>query len=183
MVAILGESGAGKTTLVDVLIGLLSPERGEVWRPARTSFGYVAQETFVWDDTVRFNLTLDRPPVRASIEADVWESLEAARLAEWVRSLPDGLDTRLGERGSRMSGGQRQRLGLARALYGHPTVLVLDEPTSALDSETSRSLLATLVSIKAEVGILVVTHDPIVMEYSDRTVTLSASGRAMTATG
>jgi ABC-type bacteriocin/lantibiotic exporter with double-glycine peptidase domain len=85
----------------------------------------------------------------------------------------------MGERGGRMSGGQRQRLGLARALYGHPSILVLDEPTSALDGETSRSLLSTLVSIKANVGIIVVTHDPIVMEYSDRTITLgAAAGRA-----
>jgi ABC-type multidrug transport system fused ATPase/permease subunit len=183
MVTILGESGAGKTTLVDVLIGLLSPDRGEVWRPPGTSFGYVAQETFVWDDSVRFNVTLDRPPAAGSVEDEIWHSLEAARLSDWVRGLPEALETELGERGSRMSGGQRQRLGLARALYAHPTVLVLDEPTSALDSETSRALLATLVSVKSDVGILVVTHDPIVMEYSDRTITLSATGRPMRATG
>ncbi len=173
LVAILGESGAGKTTLVDVLIGLLDPQAGNVVRPEMGSVGYVAQETFVWDDSVRFNVVLDRANP-ADAEREVWAALEAARLADWVRSLPDGLDTVLGERGGRMSGGQRQRLGLARALFGHPAILVLDEPTSALDSETSRSLLSTLVSIKSEVGIIVVTHDPIVVEYSDRTVTLVA---------
>src|SRR5207245_8788647 len=108
-----------------------------------------------------------------------WASLESAWLAEWVRTLREGLDAPLGERGGLMSGGQRQRLGLARALYGRPAILVLDEPTSALDSETSRSLLSTLVAIKGGMGIIVVTHDPIVVEYSDRTITLgAASGRA-----
>jgi ABC-type bacteriocin/lantibiotic exporter with double-glycine peptidase domain len=179
LVAIVGESGAGKTTLVDVLIGLLSPQIGAVRRPGSASIGYVAQETFVWDDSVRFNVALDRPARAAEPETEIWASLEAARLADWVRSLPEGLDAPLGERGGLMSGGQRQRLGLARALYGSPSILVLDEPTSALDGETSRSLLATLVTIKAGVGIIVVTHDPIVVEYSDRTVTLgAAAGRA-----
>jgi ABC-type bacteriocin/lantibiotic exporter with double-glycine peptidase domain len=179
LVAIMGESGAGKTTLVDVLIGLLAPKGGTVRRPSFAVVGYVAQETFVWDDSVRFNVTLDRPSTTGDTEAEIWASLEAARLAEWVRSLPEGLDAPMGERGSRISGGQRQRLGLARALYGHPRILVLDEPTSALDSETSRSLLSTLVTIKEGIGIIVVTHDPIVVEYSDRTITLGAvAGRA-----
>src|SRR5206468_3105741 len=103
---------------VDVLIGLLSPHTGSVQRPVTASIGYVAQETFVWDDTVRFNVTLERPAAGGDIESEIWASLEAARLADWVRALPHGLDARLGERGGLMSGGQRQRLGLARALYG-----------------------------------------------------------------
>jgi ABC-type multidrug transport system fused ATPase/permease subunit len=181
LVSILGESGAGKTTLVDVLVGLLSPDRGTVVRPSAASVGYVAQETFVWDETVRFNVALGRPSAAGDDEAEIWASLEAARLAQWVRSLPEGLDAPMGERGGRISGGQRQRLGLARALYGHPSILVLDEPTSALDGETSRSLMSTLAAVKTDIGIIVVTHDPIVMEYSDRTITLGATaGRVST---
>ena len=180
LVAILGESGAGKSTLADLLIGLLSPGAGTVERMPATDIGYVEQETFVWDDSVRFNVDLGRQAPSAHADAELWARLEAARLADWVRSLPDGLDAALGERGSRMSGGQRQRLGLARALYGNPSMLVLDEPTSGLDAETSRSLMATLVSLKRTVGIIVVTHDPIVIEYSDRTITLGAAeGRAL----
>src|SRR5438270_9140136 len=177
LVAIMGETGAGKTTLVDILVGLLSPASGNVRRSEDGPVGYVAQETFAWDDTIRFNVALDRPPITSDVESEVWNALEAAKLAEWIRSLPDGLETRLGERGSRMSGGQRQRVGLARAMYGHPSVLLLDEPTSALDAETSRSLMSTLATIKRDVGIIVVTHDPIVVEFADRTVTLAYPGR------
>jgi len=177
LLAIRGESGAGKTTLVDVLIGLLSPQDGTVRRPAIASIGYVAQETFAWDESVRFNVTLGRAPTTGDVDKEVWERLESAQLADWVRGLPEGLDARMGERGGRMSGGQRQRLGLARALYGHPSILVLDEPTSALDVDASRSLMVTLTSIKSNIGIIAVTHDPIVMEYGDRTITLETVAR------
>jgi ATP-binding cassette subfamily C protein len=179
LVAIQGDSGAGKTTLVDVLIGLITPSAGRVERTAGGTVGYVAQDTFAWDDTVRFNVALDRSPAGDDVDAEVWASLESAQLADWVRALPDGLETRLGERGNRMSGGERQRLGVARAMFGHPSMLLLDEPTSALDSATSRSLMSTLVAIKERVGVMVVTHDPIVVEFADRTVTIDAarSGR------
>jgi ABC-type multidrug transport system fused ATPase/permease subunit len=176
MVAILGESGAGKTTLVDIVIGLLEPTSGTIRRAPGVSLGYVAQETFAWDDTVLFNVALGRPAVNSDVETEVWNSLEAAQLADWVRSQGDGLHTRLGERGGRISGGQRQRLGVSRAMFGQPSVLLLDEPTSALDSETSRSLMSTLVTIKRKVGIVVVTHDPIVVRFADRTMTLDTDG-------
>jgi ATP-binding cassette subfamily C protein len=175
LVAIQGESGAGKTTLVDVLIGLITPQHGVV-RASAGTVGYVAQETFVWDDTVTFNVALERPAASGDIEAEVWAALDAARLGDWARRLPNGVRTLLGERGSHMSGGERQRLGVARALFGHPGVLLLDEPTSALDTATSRSLMATLVAIKEQVGVIVVTHDPIVVEYADRTIRLEAAG-------
>ncbi|MBV8559473.1 MAG: ABC transporter ATP-binding protein [Acidimicrobiia bacterium] len=175
LVAIQGESGAGKTTLVDVLIGLITPQEGAVNRPGGT-VGYVAQETFVWNDTVTFNVALGRPAASDDSASEIWAALEAARLGDWARRLPDHLDTLLGERGSHMSGGERQRLGVARALFGHPGVLLLDEPTSALDTATSRSLMATLVAIKEQVGVMVVTHDPIVVEYADRTIHLPAAG-------
>ncbi|MBV9042837.1 MAG: ABC transporter ATP-binding protein [Acidimicrobiia bacterium] len=175
LVAIQGESGAGKTTLVDILIGLITPQRGEV-RRSGGDVGYVAQETFVWDETVTFNVSLGRTPKSGDVESEVWAALEAARLGDWARRLPAGLNTMLGERGSHMSGGERQRLGVARALFGHPGVLLLDEPTSALDTATSRSLMSTLVAIKEQVGVMVVTHDPIVVEYADRTIHMPAPG-------
>ncbi len=172
MVAILGASGTGKTTLVDVLVGLLAPDSGVVLAPRAARIGYVAQETFVWDDGVLFNVALGRPSLSGDDELDVWLALEAAHLAEWVRTLPSPLETPLGERGSRMSGGQRQRLGIARALYGRPTFVILDEPTSALDTVTSRSILETLTELKESVGIVIVTHDVTVLDYADRHVEL-----------
>jgi len=167
MVAFVGPSGSGKTTLVDCIVGLLSPDAGTVsvdgfdvardlagWR---RQIGYIPQHVYLVDDSLRRNVALGLEDARID-DARVLQALAAAQLADFVATLPDGLDTRLGERGARLSGGQQQRIGIARALYHDPQVLVLDEATSALDEETERALVETLAGLKRSRTILVIAH-------------------------
>lgn len=164
-VAIIGPSGSGKSTLLNVVLGLLSPSTGRITYGG-TAVGiadpewlrhvaYVPQEVFVLDNTLLNNLALgdgECDPKRA------WRALERASLADLVRSMPDGLDTQLGEGGSRLSVGQRQRLGIARALYRDPSVLILDEPTAALDAATEAQVTETIEALSGLVTIIMVAH-------------------------
>ena len=137
-VGFVGPSGAGKTTVVDVLLGLLDPTEGRVLvdgqdvqgRMARwqRKIGYIPQSIYLTDDTVRANVAFGMDDDEID-DAQVWAALDAAQLREMVEGLPEGIDTKVGERGVRMSGGQRQRVGIARALYHNPEVLVMDEAT------------------------------------------------------
>lgn len=167
-VGLVGTSGSGKTTLVDILTGLLRPSHGGVYVDGtqiteanlaawRHQIGYVPQETVILDDTVRRNVALGLDDA-AIDDAAVRRALTQARLLELVDEWPEGLDTRLGERGVRMSGGQRQRIGIARALYHNPRVLVLDEATAALDTTTEQQILATIESLRGEVTIIMIAH-------------------------
>ncbi|WP_342424468.1 ABC transporter ATP-binding protein [Paenibacillus sp. FSL E2-0178] len=166
MTAIVGRSGAGKSTLVDLLMGLMQPETGEILADGapitgdrllsyRRSIGYVAQDPFLYNATIRDNLTMIKPDAE---EAELWEALEFASSAEFVRKLPDGLDTLLGDRGVRLSGGERQRLVLARAIIRKPSILVLDEATSALDTENEKRIQEALERLKASVTVIVIAH-------------------------
>lgn len=165
--AFVGSSGAGKTTLLDLVLGLLEPTSGtilvdgvplgQVRDDWQRSIGYVPQDTAILDATLRENIAFGIDRARIDEEAVVL-ALERAELAELVASLPEGLDTRLQERGVRLSGGQRQRVGIARALYGRPTVLVLDEATSSLDVETESRITKTVESLAGELTLLIVTH-------------------------
>ena len=166
-VALVGTTGAGKSTLADVILGVLAPAGGSVtisgvspreaidrWPGA---IAYVPQQVALVFGTVRDNVALGLP--RAAIDDDmVWEALERAYLADFLRDSRDGLETMIGERGVRLSGGQRQRLGIARALYTRPRLLVLDEATSALDSETEVAIIKTLDALEGEVTTLTVAH-------------------------
>ena len=144
-VGIVGTSGAGKTTIVDVLLGLLAPAEGRIladgvevrahYKEWLKNIGYIPQTIFMLDSTIRKNVAFGVPDDEIE-EERVWAALKEAQLDTYIRSLPDGLDTSIGERGIRLSGGQRQRIGIARALYEDPEVMVLDEATSALDGET-----------------------------------------------
>jgi ATP-binding cassette, subfamily B, bacterial PglK len=174
---IVGKTGSGKSTLLDVILGILEPERGtvlvdgaplarrrEAWQ---RSIGYVPQDVYLVDDTMRANVALGW----YGDEIDDERLLEAVRLAELddvVARLPDGLDTRVGERGVRLSGGQRQRVGLARALYTRPSVLVLDEATSNLDQVTERQIVETLNSLHGGITMIVVTHRVATVRNCDR---------------
>lgn len=166
-VALVGTSGAGKTTLVDVVLGLHRPERGRVlvdgvpidddlaaWQ---RSIGLVPQDVYLIDDTLRANIALGEPDELVD-EHRLVQAVRMAQLDEHVASLPNGLDTLVGERGARMSGGQRQRLGMARALYRKPDVLVLDEATSSLDNETERRISEVISTLHGTMTVLVVAH-------------------------
>ncbi|MFH2092625.1 MAG: ABC transporter ATP-binding protein [Pseudomonadota bacterium] len=163
--AIVGESGSGKTTLLHLLAGLLEPGGGDIILPAgrladvRRSWqrcvGYVAQEPFILDDTLQTNIVLDD---QSPDPERLRQVLAAARLQEWVDTLPQGLATQAGERGRHVSGGQRQRIAIARALYKQPDILFFDEPTSALDVVTERALEDALLNLKSGVTRVIVTH-------------------------
>ncbi|WP_342438397.1 ABC transporter ATP-binding protein [Paenibacillus sp. FSL L8-0436] len=166
MTAIVGRSGAGKSTLVDLLMGLMQPESGEILADGqsisgdnllsyRRSIGYVAQDPFLYNATIRDNLTMIKPDAS---EEELWEALEFASSADFVRKLPEGLDTLIGDRGIRLSGGERQRLVLARAIIRKPSILVLDEATSALDTENEKRIQEALERLKHSVTVIVIAH-------------------------
>jgi ABC-type multidrug transport system fused ATPase/permease subunit len=165
--AVVGRSGAGKSTLADLILGVIDPDEGAVlvggMPPSEAStrwpggMAYVPQEVALAADTIRSNVALGLPD--DAIDDDrVWEALSNAHLAEMFRSTPDGLNTVLGERGSRLSGGQRQRVGIARALYTRPRLLVLDEATSALDAETEEAISQMLHDLEGDVTTVIIAH-------------------------
>lgn len=167
MIGFVGSSGSGKTTMVDVLMGLLEPQQGKVLvnensiasntREWQNLIGYVPQNIFLTDDTLRNNIAFGIPENQID-QTKVQNALEAARLTTFIDSLPEGLNTKVGERGVRLSGGQRQRIGIARALYHNPSVLVLDEATSALDTVTEREVMDSVKQLKGTKTIIVIAH-------------------------
>jgi ATP-binding cassette subfamily C protein len=176
-IGIVGPSGAGKSTLVDLLLGLLEPTAGRVTVDGRDiasalaswqrHIGYVAQEPFVLDDTVRRNVAFGIADAEID-ERRVTAALRLAQLADVVATLPRGLDTLLGERGTRLSGGQRQRIAIARALYHEPDVLVFDEATSALDTATERELIDSLDALRGVKTLIVIAHRLSTVRRCDR---------------
>lgn len=165
--ALAGPSGSGKTTLVNIILGLIPPTSGSVAYgdvPIRQSdqwwhdvVAYVPQDVYVADDTLAGNIAFGVPEDQSDHEL-VRRSADRALLGDLLAELPDGLDTRVGERGSRLSGGQRQRVGIARALYREPQVLVLDEATSALDNETEHRMTEAIRSLHGEITTIIVAH-------------------------
>ncbi|MGN1167813.1 MAG: ABC transporter ATP-binding protein [Lachnospiraceae bacterium] len=166
-IGIMGPSGAGKTTFVDLLLGLLEPQEGTITadginiKDGYSSYldhiSYIPQTIFLIDDTIRNNVAFGIPKEEVSDEK-VMRALEDAQLDEYVKSLPDGLDTIVGERGIRISGGQRQRIGIARALYKNPSLLVLDEATSALDNETEAAIMESINHLKGRKTMVIIAH-------------------------
>ena len=165
---IVGPSAAGKSTLVDLLVGLLEPTEGRVWvddDPLETlapkswqrRIGYVPQAPFIADASLRDNVAFGVPENDVD-DARVMECLRLANVAELPAQLERGLDTRLGERGSRLSGGQRQRIAIARALYAGPELLVFDEATSALDSISEAEILAALDNLRGRMAVIIIAH-------------------------
>ena len=166
-VGIVGTSGAGKTTIVDILLGLLKIEEGEIladgvevrghYQEWLKNIGYIPQTIFMLDTTIRKNVAFGYEDADIDDEK-VWRALKEAQLDEHVRSLPEGLDTQIGERGIRLSGGQRQRIGIARALFEDPEVLVLDEATSALDNETEAAIMESINRLHGRKTLLIIAH-------------------------
>lgn len=175
-VGFIGGSGAGKSTLVDILIGLLNPSPGCVrldgvdirsnLRGWQDKIGYVSQSIFLKDDTLRRNVAFGVPEEKIDAGA-VERAVASARLDEFVASLPEGLETKVGERGVRLSGGQRQRIGIARALYHNPEVLVLDEATSSLDVNTEADVMEAVNALHGEKTIIIVAHRMSTVERCD----------------
>ncbi len=183
-IGIIGESGSGKSTLSDILLHLYRPLDGRImmddidintipvsWNKC---IGYVPQMVFLMDGPVRSNVAFGED----NIDDDrVWDALDRARLKEYVESLPDGLDTIVGERGIKFSGGQRQRIAIARALYNKPQILVLDEATSALDNDTEKAVMDAIDNLYGEVTLIIIAHRLTTIANCDRIYEI-ADGKA-----
>lgn len=183
--ALIGPSGAGKTTMVDLVIGLLRASGGDILidgesissvdiRQWRSLIGYVPQETVLLHDTIFTNVAIGNSDIS---EADVQWALEKAGAWDFVRELPEGVQTVVGESGSRFSGGQRQRIVIARALAHRPRLLILDEATSALDPETEKAVSETLRGLGEDYTILTISHRPTLMQLADNVYRIEG-GRA-----
>lgn len=166
-VAFIGASGAGKTTAADLILGILEPQEGAVLvdgtdiRQCMSSWheklGYIPQTIYLMDDTIRANIAFGIPESEID-DAAIAKAVKEAQLDEFVCTLPEGLDTMVGDRGVKLSGGQRQRIGIARALYRNPQVLVLDEATSALDNETETEVMRAIDGLHGSRTLIVIAH-------------------------
>lgn len=174
-IGLIGSSGGGKTTTVDVLLGLFKPEEGNVTINGKSIYempytwaklvAYVPQSVFLMDDTVRANVQFGLTDVS---DGEVWDALERAQLRSFIESLPEQLDTEVGERGMRFSGGQRQRIAIARALLNKPQILVLDEATAALDNETENAVMEAIEILQGSVTLVIVAHRLTTIRNCDR---------------
>lgn len=168
-IGIVGTTGAGKSTIVDVMLGLLHPEKGQVladgkdvltkenYRKYLKNIGYIPQNIFMLDDTIKHNIAFGVPDDEID-ENRLWEVIKEAQLEDFIKGREDGLDANIGERGIQISGGQIQRIGIARALYDDPEVLVLDEATSALDGETEKAVMESINILHGKKTLVIIAH-------------------------
>jgi ABC-type multidrug transport system fused ATPase/permease subunit len=176
IVALVGPSGAGKTTIVDVILGVLPPQSGKVSISGAPSLdaierwsgaiSYVPQDVMISNGTVRENVTMGYPE-NLSWDKQVWEALGIAQLADFVGGLSEKLDSQVGDRGTKISGGQRQRLGIARAMFTKPQLLVLDEATSSLDGETEANISDAIQAMRGSVTVLMIAHRLATVRHAD----------------
>lgn len=174
--SIVGPSGSGKTTIVDLVMGLLRPQKGEVWiddeplaqigmKSWRRMIGYVPQETLLLHDTIMNNISLGDADLS---EKDIEDAMRAAGILEFVQSMPQGMQSIVGERGGKLSGGQRQRIAIARAIVHRPDLLILDEATSALDPESESGICETLLQLRGQLTILTISHREALAKIADK---------------
>lgn len=166
-IGVVGASGAGKTTIIDILLGLLNLQTGQVladdvdiktqYREWLQNVGYIPQMIFLLDADIRKNVAFGVPEEEIDDER-LWYALKEAQLDEFVKTLPEGVNTGIGERGIRLSGGQRQRIGIARALYNDPEVLILDEATSALDNDTEAAIMDSINRLHGKKTLIIIAH-------------------------
>ena len=186
-VGIVGTSGAGKTTVVDIMLGLLKLQSGEILADGvevrehyagwLKNIGYIPQTIFMIDSSIRRNVAFGCADEDID-DNKVWQALREAQLDEFVKGLPEGLDTGIGERGIRLSGGQRQRIGIARALFEDPEVLVLDEATSALDNETEAAIMDSINRLHGRKTLVIIAHRLQTIEKCDMVYRI-ADGKAV----
>jgi len=175
-IALVGSSGAGKTTLANLIMGMLTPSSGKILvdgndinsniQAWRKMIGYVPQSIYLLDASVRENIAFGLE-VNEINDSKVWDALKTTRLDDVIRNLPKGLDTFVGEDGVRMSGGQRQRMGIARAIYHQPDILVLDEATSALDNETEKGVSLAIDRLSGQKTLIIIAHRLSTVEKCD----------------
>lgn len=175
-IGIVGTSGSGKTTAVDILLGLLKPQAGSVFtdgRDIREDYGdwlahisYIPQAIYMLDDTIRANVAFGQQKDTID-DAMVWRALEEAQLKSFIETLPQGINTQIGERGVRLSGGQRQRIGIARALYTDPELVIFDEATSALDQETEAAIMESINRLHGKKTLVIIAHRLTTLEECD----------------
>ncbi len=187
-IALIGPSGAGKTTASDIILSLLKPTQGQVLMDGidvedlgeqwNRIIGYVPQFTYIIDASIRHNIAFGEKE-KSIDDARIWSCLKIAQLDEFVRKLPQGLDTMVGERGVRFSGGQRQRLAIARTLYRNPDILVLDEATAALDNETEAEFMQAIEALQGTKTLIIVAHRlttvrncDVIYEVKDKKITV-----------
>jgi len=179
-VALVGPSGAGKTTVVNLLLRFLDPEAGRLTlagrdlreyrlEDARRAFAVAGQDSHLFSASIRDNVRLACP---GAPETEIVDALRRARIWDWVRDLPDGLDTFVGEQGRELSGGQRQRIVVARALLAGSPILVLDEPTAHLDPRTAADLMRDVLGAAGGRSVLLITHRSEGLELVDRVLTV-----------
>lgn len=184
-VALIGASGAGKTTAADLMLGILQPQEGTVtidgtdlrkcMKSWHEDIGYIPQVIYLMDDNIRANVAFGI--LDAEIDDDaVQKALREAQLDQFVNSLPNGLDTLIGDRGVKLSGGQRQRIGIARALYRNPNVLVLDEATSALDSDTEKEVMEAIDGLHGTRTLIVIAHRLSTIKKCDKIFEVGGGG-------
>jgi ABC-type multidrug transport system fused ATPase/permease subunit len=166
-VGIIGPSGSGKTTLIDILLGLLKPTEGIVTADGKdiqsdmqgwlNRIGYVSQSLYLTEGSIKQNIAFGVPEGEVD-DGRVWQVIEMARLDSFINELPNGVDTQIGEFGTRLSGGQKQRICIARALYYEPEILVMDEATSALDIETEHDVMESIENLSDKMTIIIIAH-------------------------
>ena len=181
-IGIIGQSGAGKSTLIDVILGLLEPSEGRVMINHQNikdnyfgwykQIGYIPQDIYLLDDTIRKNIAFGIPEQEIN-EKLLSDSINLSQLKDFISSLPEGLDTVVGNRGIKISGGQKQRIGIARALYRKSKILVLDEATSSLDITTEKKLIQDIEDLAGDYTLIIVTHRLSTIKNCDNIILLS----------
>lgn len=179
-IAITGHSGSGKSTLIDIIIGLMPPTRGGIFidgvslRPElipawRQAIGFVPQETFLFRGSIKENLLWGKP---SAGESELWRALDLAAASDFIREMPDGLDTQLGDRGARLSVGQRQRIAFARAILRQPSLLILDEATSSIDTENEKKIHEAIKGLHGKMTMLTIAHRISTIKEADEIIVI-----------